>query len=131
MSESIISSALSSAPDDLIEPSTFGYQLPTSSSASANELIEEGVGLDLARLPGYERIPLAKKSRSSWTWEHGYELQKKDGSRWWVCRICHRAKVSNSLKPHIYSGRSSTHAASHMKRCYRDVVNVRLRGDEA
>lgn len=131
MAESVISSALSSAPDDLVEPSLFARGLPPSSSASVvTESTDNTVGLDLARLPGFEKVPLAKRSRSSWIWEHGYELSKKDGTRWWVCRICHRAKVSNSIKPYIYNARSTANAAAHMKRWHPDVDDVHLRRDE-
>ena len=126
MADSVFSSALSTAPDDLIEPSTFGRELP----ASPSPTIEDSIGLDLGRLPGYEKVPPLKKAKSSWTWEHGYELMKSDGSRWWVCRLCHHTKVSNGVRPHIYSSKSSTHTASHMKRCHPSVANVYLRGEE-
>ena len=132
MSASVISSALSTAPDDVIEPSSFSEDLPPSSTPSIASSADECVGLDLSRLPGYEKVPFSKRSRSSWTWEHGYELiRSSDGTRVWVCRICHRMKVSNAVKPYIYKGTCTTHAASHMKRQHPDVSNVRSRREKS
>ena len=62
MADSVISLTLSTAPDDLIEPSTFRDLL----ALSTDDCIEDTAGLDLTRLPDFEKVPLVKKSRSSW-----------------------------------------------------------------
>lgn len=61
MTDSVTSSALSSVPDQLIEPSLFVQDLPAPSTPSiSSSSIDDAPGLGLSRLPGFQEVRLEK-----------------------------------------------------------------------
>ena len=126
MTESIASSDLSTARNDLTVPSEFDAQLPPPTKPTLSTTSnEDDVGLDLARLPCFIRVIPLKRARSSWVWQHGFQIMKQaDGLAYWVCKICHRSKVSNTTRSHIYLGSSTKHGAEHVRKYHPKVLGL-------
>ncbi|KJZ69141.1 hypothetical protein HIM_11471 [Hirsutella minnesotensis 3608] len=52
-------------------------------------------GIDWNRLPGYSISKRRKRPRTSWIWEHGYDIEKDDsGHRFWLCKTCHQKRTA-------------------------------------
>jgi hypothetical protein len=112
-----------SQPEDAIIAPTEGSEIATAaSSAAANEPMDEALdaslmdcfeGIDWTRLPKYVKPVASQRSRKSWIYRHGYRVSAlKDPSRlYFICRYCHKHKVTDAGLGGIYETTHSTSSA--------------------
>lgn len=74
-------------------------------------------GIDWNRVSGYSISKRRKRPRTSWVWDHGYDIEKDSSShRFWLCKTCHPDK---STVRHMYDAAATSQANAHMAEIHR------------